>query len=129
MANPQPKPPVTTPALREPGKLPDKSACPEKPNPDLVGKLVQATLKGIAFSLNYPNEAFEICKKYVEGLDATNQEVQKNVFMATLEFWKTDKPGFSKPEAWENMQKVLLDMGMLTQPVDLNKAYSNAFIE
>jgi len=49
--------------------------------------------------------------------------------MATLEFWKTDKPGFSKPEAWENMQKVLLDMGMLTQPVDLNKAYSNAFIE
>lgn len=97
-------------------------------NPDLVRKLVQATLKGVAFSLNYPNEAFEICKKYVEGLDQTNQDVQKKVFMATLEFWKTDRPGYSKPEAWENMQKVLLDMGMLTQPLDLNKAYSNAFI-
>ena len=97
-------------------------------NPELISKLVQATLKGVAFSLNSPNEAFEICKKYVEGLDQTNQEVQKEVFLATLEFWKTDKAGYSEPEAWENMQKVLLDMGMLTQPQDLNKAYSNAFI-
>jgi NitT/TauT family transport system substrate-binding protein len=97
-------------------------------NPELISKLVQATLKGVAFSLNSPNEAFEICKKYVEGLDQTNQDVQKEVFLSTLEFWKTDKPGYSEPEAWENMQKVLLDMGMLTQPQDLNKAYSNAFV-
>jgi NitT/TauT family transport system substrate-binding protein len=98
-------------------------------NPDLVRKLAQATLRGIDFSINNPNEAYEICKKFVEGLDQTNQDVQKKVFIATLEFWKTDKPGYSKPESWENMQKVLFDMGMLTQPLDLNKAYSNAFIE
>jgi NitT/TauT family transport system substrate-binding protein len=98
-------------------------------NPDLIRKMVQATLKGVAFSLNSPKETFEICKKYVEGLDSTNQNVQEKIFMATLEFWKTDQPGYSKPEAWENMQKVLLDMGMLTQPLDLTKAYSNSFIE
>jgi NitT/TauT family transport system substrate-binding protein len=98
-------------------------------NPDLIRKMVQATLKGVAFSLNSPKETFEICKKYVEGLDSTNQDVQEKIFLATLEFWKTDQPGYSKPEAWENMQKVLLDMGMLTQPLDLNKAYSNSFIE
>jgi NitT/TauT family transport system substrate-binding protein len=98
-------------------------------NPDLIRKMVQATLKGVAFSLNSPKETFEICKKYVEGLDSTNQDVQGKIFLATLEFWKTDQPGYSKPEAWENMQKVLLDMGMLTQPLDLNKAYSNSFIE
>jgi NitT/TauT family transport system substrate-binding protein len=98
-------------------------------NPDLIRKLVQATLKGVAYSLKFPDEAFDICKNYVEGLDQTNQGVQKNVFMATLEFWKTDRPGYSKPEAWENMQKVLLDMSMLNQPLDLNKAYSNAFVE
>ena len=98
-------------------------------NPDLVRQLVHATLKGVAFSLNNPKDAFEICKKYVEGLDQTNQDVQEKVFMATLEFWKTGQPGYSRPEAWENMQKVLLDMGMLTQPLDLGKAYSNSFIE
>jgi NitT/TauT family transport system substrate-binding protein len=98
-------------------------------NPDLISKMVQATLKGVAFSLNSPKETFEICKKYVEGLDSANQDVQEKIFMATLEFWKTEQPGYSKPEAWENMQKVLLDMGMLTQPLDLTKAYSNSFIE
>jgi NitT/TauT family transport system substrate-binding protein len=98
-------------------------------NPELVRKLVQAIMKGVAFSLNSPNETFEICKKYVEGLDQTNQEVQKKVFMATLEFWKSDRPGYSKPEAWENMEKVLLGMKMLNQPLELDKAYSNEFIE
>jgi putative riboflavin transport system substrate-binding protein len=98
-------------------------------NPDLIRKLVQATLKGVAYALNNPKDAFEICKKYVEGLDQTNQDVQEKVLMASMDFWRTDKPGYSKPEAWENMQKVLLDMKMLQQPLDLNKAYSNSFIQ
>jgi NitT/TauT family transport system substrate-binding protein len=109
------------------GLLTNEKTITEKP--ELIRKMVQAILRGVAFSLNPPNETFEICKKYVEGLDQTNQDVQKKVFMATLEFWKTDKPGYSKPESWENMQKVLLDMGMLKQPLELDKAYSNAFIE
>jgi NitT/TauT family transport system substrate-binding protein len=109
------------------GLLTNEKTITEKP--ELIRKMVQAILRGVAFSLNSPNETFEICKKYVEGLDQTNQDVQKKVFMATLEFWKTDKPGYSKPESWENMQKVLLDMGMLKQPLELDKAYSNAFIE
>jgi NitT/TauT family transport system substrate-binding protein len=98
-------------------------------NPELVQKFVQAILKGIDFTIKNPDEAFEISRKYVEGLDQTNQDVQKEVLMATIDFWKTSRPGYSKPEAWENMQQVLLDMGMLTQPLDLPKAYSNEFIE
>lgn len=97
-------------------------------NPELVRKFIQAALRGVDFTVKYPNEAFEICKKYVEGLDQTNQEVQKEVLMSSLDLWKTDQPGYSKPEAWENMQQVLLDMGLLSQAVDLSKAYSNAFI-
>ncbi len=114
-------------ALASNGLLTNEKTIAEKP--ELIRKMVQAILKGVAFSLNSPNETFEICKKYVEGLDQNNQDVQKQVFMATLEFWKTDKPGYSKPEAWDNMQKVLLDMGMLKQPLELEKAYSNAFVE
>ena len=114
-------------SLASNGLLTNEKTIAEKP--ELIRKMVQAILRGVAFSLNSPNDTFEICKKYVEGLDQNNQEVQKQVFMATLEFWKTDKPGYSKPEAWENMQKVLLDMGMLKQPLDLEKAYSNAYVE
>jgi NitT/TauT family transport system substrate-binding protein len=98
-------------------------------NPDLVQGMVQAILKGIADSISNPDEAYEICKKYVEGLADADAEIQRQVLATSIEFWKTDRPGYSQPEAWENMQAVLLDMGLLSQPIDLSQAYSNAFVE
>jgi hypothetical protein len=45
-----------------------------------------------------------------------------------MRFWQSDRPGWSQPEAWENMQSVLLAMGSLAAPIDLDAAYSNEFI-
>jgi NitT/TauT family transport system substrate-binding protein len=98
-------------------------------NPDLVRRLIQATLKGLSDTLANPEEAFEISKKYVENLDQTDQAIQKEVLAASLLFWQADQLGYSNPEAWENMQAILLDMGLLSQPLDLNQAYSNEFID
>jgi len=98
-------------------------------NPELIQRMVQAVKRGIAYTLEHPDEAFEICKKYVGGLDQEQQEVQKAVLNASLEFWKTDRPGYSSPESWENMQRVLLEMGMLETPLDLNKSFTNQFVD
>jgi len=54
--------------------------------------------------------------------------VQKQVLQATLELWKTSQPGYSDPAAWQNMQKVMLDMGLLSKSQDLSAAYSNAYL-
>jgi len=97
-------------------------------NPDLVRRMVQATLKGISDTLNNPDEAFEICKKYVEGLSSADQVVQRQILDTSIEFWKTYQLGYSDPAAWENMQQVLLDMGLLAQPIELNKAFTNDFV-
>ena len=97
-------------------------------NPDMIRRMNKAILKGIADTLANPDEAFEICKKYVEGLDA-NAVIQRQVLEATLEFWRAEQPGVSHPEAWENMQKVLLDMRLLTEPLDLQQAFTNEFVE
>jgi len=97
-------------------------------NPDLVQRMVQAVLKGIADTLTDPEQAFEICKKYIEGLDQVDQDVQRAILDASIEFWRADTPGISDQEAWENMQSVLLDMGMMDQALDLSAAYTNEFI-
>jgi len=34
----------------------------------------------------------------------------------------------SSAQAWENMQKVLLEMGLIEKPLDLGQAYTNQFI-
>lgn len=98
-------------------------------NPDLVRRMVEATLRGLADTLANPDEAFEISKKYVENLEQADQSVQRDVLAASILFWQTDRLGYSNAAAWENMQSILLDMGLLSQPLDLDQAYSNEFIE
>jgi NitT/TauT family transport system substrate-binding protein len=98
-------------------------------NPDLVRRMVQATLRGVAYALDNPDETYEICKKYVENLAQADQAVQTSILAASSEFWRTDRPGYSNPEAWENMQNVLLEMELLAQRQDLSKAFTNEFVE
>jgi len=96
-------------------------------DPALARRMVQAVTRGIAYTLANPDEAFMICTQYVEGLSGPNQVVQKDIFEASLEYWKSKNMGYSDPQSWENMQTVLLDMGLLTGPLDLTKAYTNQF--
>jgi NitT/TauT family transport system substrate-binding protein len=99
-----------------------------KKDPNLVRAMIQATLHGISDTLANPDEAYKISEKYVEGLTGANQQIQNQVLSASIPFWKTERLGYSQPQAWQNMQKVLLNMGLLNKPLDLNQAYTNEFI-
>ncbi len=55
-------------------------------------------------------------------------KVQKQVLETSIEQWKAERLGYSDPKAWENMQDVLLEMGLITEKMDLNKAFTNEFI-
>lgn len=97
-------------------------------NPAQVKGMVAAILKGTQDTIANPDEAYTISKKYVETLAQANQTVQKQVLTDTIDLWKTSQPGYSDPQAWQNMQKVLLDMGLLKQAQDLTEAFSNAYL-
>ena len=99
-----------------------------KTNPELVRRMDQAMLKGIQDTLANPDSAYIITQKYVEGLASDSSGVQKQVLAATMDLWKSSKMGASDPKAWENMQAILLKMGLLTQALDLSQAYTNEFI-
>lgn len=94
-------------------------------NPALVQGFVRALMRGTADTLDNPDEAYEISKKFVEGLD----DSRKNVLMASLPFWESPTPGQTDPASWENTQTVLLGMGFLDAPLDdLSQAYTNQFV-
>lgn len=99
-----------------------------KENPQLVQALVTATLKGLEYAGQHPEEAYEICKKYVENLAEADQEVQMQVLLRSIELWQAERMGYSEPAAWENMQHILLEMGLLGSELDLTAAYDNRFI-
>lgn len=97
-------------------------------NPDLIRRMVRSILRGIEDTIDDPAGAYEIAKEYVEGLAEADQKVQRGVLTASIEFWKTEQPGFSAPRAWENMQSILLEMELLKEPLDLNQAFDNTFL-
>jgi len=99
--------------------------------PALVRAMVRATLRGVEQAIADPQAAFEICKKYVEGLAAlspADQDTQRAVLAATIEFWRSDRPGYSDPAAWENMHALLLQMGLLADPLDVQQAFTNDYL-
>lgn len=99
-----------------------------KDNPALVRSMTRAVLRGIADTMQDPDAAYEISTKYVEGLAQANAKVQKEVLSTSIELWKTDRPGYSDPQAWETMQQVMLEMGLLKSPVKLESAFRNDLI-
>jgi NitT/TauT family transport system substrate-binding protein len=95
-------------------------------NPELLQGFVNAFRRGLRDTLADPDAAYEISKKYVEGLD----DSRRGVLDASLPLWQADQPGYNDPAAWQQTQDLLIEMGLLNAPLDdLGAAYSNEFVE
>ena len=97
-------------------------------NPDLVRSFVGAFLKGLADTIADPEQAFKLSETYIPNFADLDVEVQKQVLETSIEQWKAERLGYSDPQAWENMQNVLLEAGLITEKLDLSKAFTNEFI-
>lgn len=97
-------------------------------NPDLVRAFVGAFLKGLADTIANPEEAFKLSESYIPNFADLDADVQIQVLGTSIEQWKAERLGYSDPQAWENMQDVLLEAGLIPKKMDLNKAFTNEFI-
>ncbi len=95
--------------------------------PELVAGMVRAFLRALADTIADPEEAYTLSMRHVEGLEA-GDPVQMEVLTSSIDFWRSETPGHSDPLAWQNMQDVLLEMGLLEAPLDLEAAFTNVFL-
>jgi NitT/TauT family transport system substrate-binding protein len=65
---------------------------------------------------------------YVPNFADQDQKVQKEILTTSIELWKADRLGYSDPQAWENMQNILLEMKLIPAEMDLSKAFTNEFV-
>ncbi|MGD2164032.1 MAG: ABC transporter substrate-binding protein [Anaerolineae bacterium] len=98
-----------------------------KDRPDLVRAFARAFLRGLEDTVTDPDSAFEICKEYVEGLEE-NEEVQRAVLDASLEYWGGEELGRSNAEAWRNTVDVMESADLLEGTVDSEQAFTNAYL-
>lgn len=97
-------------------------------DPELVRSMARALARGIEYTIANPEEAYDISLKFVENLKDQDKDVQMQVLNTSIEFWKADHIGYSNPQAWENMNDLLVKMQLIPEPIDLNKAFTNEFI-
>ena len=97
--------------------------------PELVRAMAAALDEALRYSTEHPDEAFEISKRYVEGLDNPDTEgTARAVLQRSTELWQGDRLGETDPASWQSMQEVLIASGLLDGPVELEAAYTNEFL-
>lgn len=94
----------------------------------LVSSFVGAFIKGLQDTIQNPDEATALSAKHIPDFEALDAKVQGQVLSTSIEMWKAERLGYSDPQAWENMQNVLFDMGLIKEKMDLGRAFTNEFI-
>jgi len=98
-------------------------------NPDLVRRMIQATVRGIKFSVTHPAEAYSISEDYVEGLPTVDEAQRVAEVQRYAALYQVEPFGYTDPAAWDNMQDVLVKMGLLPDSLDIQAAFTNEFIQ
>jgi len=96
--------------------------------PTLVQRLVRAFLRGLRYTIDHPEEAFEICLKYVPEAGGENAPRQMAVLRESIKVWRADDLGRSDPAAWEASQRFMRELGFVNTETDVRQMFTNQFI-
>jgi len=98
-------------------------------NPDLVQRMVRATLRGLADTIANPEEAFAIVRQVIPEITDEAAPTQRKVLEDSIELWKSDQLGVSSPQAWQESVDFMVETGLLEQPIEVDKLYTNQFVD
>jgi NitT/TauT family transport system substrate-binding protein len=98
-------------------------------NPELVQKVVRATLRGLKDTLDDPDEAFEICRTYVPDIKEDTVEKNRAILEASIPLWRAERLGASDKAAWETSASFMREMGLIDKDVSVDELFTNRFLE
>ncbi len=100
-------------------------------HPEQVRAFVRALYRGLQDVIHDPEAAYEISLRYVDGLAEQDKGVQMEILHTAIAYWWQEggQPlGRADLEAWRNTNQLLVEMGLIAQPQDLDEAVTNAFV-
>jgi NitT/TauT family transport system substrate-binding protein len=99
-------------------------------NPELVRGMVLAVQRGIADVIADPDAAFTISvENYVKDLPQDQYATQRQVLTNSIELWRSDQLGMTNPAAWEATQEILIQAGLMSEPLgDVTACYNMSFL-
>jgi NitT/TauT family transport system substrate-binding protein len=101
--------------------------------PELVQGMVRAALRGLAYTIEHPEEAFEITLKHIPeaASDPEAEAVSRAILAESIEFWKAapGELGHSSEAAWQAALRVMQQMELVEQGGDVGAMFTNQFVE
>lgn len=100
-------------------------------NPDQARAIIEATLRGVEFAIENPEETVEIAKNFVPTLEDEQQAADAlEVLRASIPLWQADGValGSSDPDAWQQTADFLQANGLLAKPVAVADVYSADYL-
>ncbi|MET7685071.1 ABC transporter substrate-binding protein [Streptomyces sp. NPDC005423] len=99
--------------------------------PEDVRKFVQATLRGVEFTLAHPKQAVELSRSHIPGLaGAKSEALALKVLQASAPLIRGSggQLGRNDPQAWLRMASFMKDKGLIKKETPADKAYSNDYL-
>jgi ABC-type nitrate/sulfonate/bicarbonate transport system substrate-binding protein len=99
--------------------------------PDTVERFLKAALRGIQYAIDNPEEAVQIVLQYAPQEDADHQRfmLDTEIEAAYSRLTTENGLGWQTEEQWQALADTLLEFGALEKAVDVNKAFTNEFVE
>lgn len=97
--------------------------------PDLVQGVVRAALRGLQYTLDHPDEAFEISLEFIPEMKSTDIPLQKAVLLKSVEVWRSDRLGESSQAAWQASVDFMKAVGLIQEAPAVNQLFTNRFVE
>lgn len=100
-------------------------------NPELVQKMVNAVLAAIRYTLDNPDEAFDISLRAVPEAGGDNEAANRAIFDASLALWRVSDAelGRSNPQAWSEAAAFMREMGLIDVDVPAGEIFTNQFVD
>jgi NitT/TauT family transport system substrate-binding protein len=102
-----------------------------KEQPELVRAFVTATLRGLAYTLKNPDEAFAISLKAVPEAGGGNAKVSRAIFDESLKLWQAEAGtlGRSDPDVWAKAARFMKQAGLIQADVVAADLFTNDFVQ
>jgi NitT/TauT family transport system substrate-binding protein len=100
-------------------------------DPELVQKMVRASLRGVEYTLANPDAAFEIALKFVPEAGGDNRTINRAIFDATLPYWEVaagNAPGATTAEAWQSAAEFMQRIGLIESLPSVEELFTNDFL-
>lgn len=97
-------------------------------NPTRVEKMVHATLRGLQYTIDHPDEAFDIARQIIPEITDEDAPVQRQVLDASIEMWRSSQPGQTSAQAWQDSVDFMQATSLLEKDVDVDSLFTNQFV-